>query len=206
MTRPGSTLRACNSDDVAAYLDGELDTSERALFEVHARECDSCAGELLEQRRLLCTLDFALGAGPALALPKDFARIVAAHAESDMRGMRQPSERGRALRLCLVLAAASFALLGGAALSDSVLRPASLVLKGVASVVDCAWHALYNAGVILAVISRTIGGHLVFESRLFGPLVFLTLFAAAVLLPRLIQNYHRVPITREEARGRVSSP
>ncbi|MDX6696362.1 MAG: hypothetical protein QOF02_3965, partial [Blastocatellia bacterium] len=113
--------RDCPTEEIAAYLDGELNAQSAALFDGHLKECADCQSELLEQRRLLCTLDFALGGSEDgdIALPKNFSRVVAAHAQSDLRSLR--SERGRALRLCLALAVLSFALLGAAAFSESVL-------------------------------------------------------------------------------------
>jgi anti-sigma factor RsiW len=110
----------CQSEDVAAYLDGELQPEAAARFEQHLKGCAACAADLQEQRRLLCTLDLALkqrGDGD-LRLPKNFSQIVTAHAQSDLSGLRsEPLERRRALRLCLALGAASFALLGGAVVS-----------------------------------------------------------------------------------------
>jgi anti-sigma factor RsiW len=184
----------CRSEDVAAYLDGELDEPARSGFEGHVKECSACAARLHEQRRLLCALDFALSDDPALALPKNFAQIVAANAQSDMRGMRQRSEHRRALRLCLALAALSFALLGGASASRAVLAPLGQSARAVASVLGFAWHALYGAGAGLAVISRSVGWHLLFEHLSLGLPAFLLLAVAAAVLPRQIVRYHRTRI------------
>src|SRR6267142_439926 len=105
-----NTQRECQIEQIAAYLDGELDDALGSRFEAHIRECSTCGAELIEQRRLLCALDSVLSRGSELPLPTNFARIVAARAESDMSGVRERCEHGRALRLCLILAAASFAL------------------------------------------------------------------------------------------------
>jgi hypothetical protein len=185
------------SEDIAAYLDGELDAEACASFEVHLTGCQSCSAELQEQRRLLCALDFALGADdPNLALPRNFAQVVAAHAESDMSGVRSSQEHGRALRLCLGLSLVVFILLGGARLSGSVLIPLRAVARYVLSVGGLVWNALYDAGSGMAVILRALGRRFVFESHPFSLLAFL-LFAllALALLPRLIARYHRAEIT-----------
>src|SRR3989442_445627 len=105
----------CQSEQIAAYLDGELDGNSSTLLENHLKECSRCAAELTEQRQLLCAFDSALEQSGELPLPKDFAQIVAVHAESDMSGVRKRAEHKRALRYCAVLAAASFALLGATA-------------------------------------------------------------------------------------------
>lgn len=186
------SMERCRSEDIAAYLDGELDAQASELFAEHLKECRSCASELTEQRRLLCALDFAFGAGePSLSLPKNFAQIVAAHAESDMSGVRRRAEHGRALRLCAVLALVAFALLGGASLNASVLIPIKAAVRYVLSIAGLTWNALYDAGIGLAVVLRALGRHFIFEPHLFSLLAFLLFAIALALLPRLIVRYHR---------------
>ncbi|MBV9211845.1 MAG: zf-HC2 domain-containing protein, partial [Acidobacteria bacterium] len=94
----------CRSEEIAAYLDGELDARAVEIFEEHLKACRDCSQELQDQRRLLCALDFALSEHePALALPQNFAEVVATNAESDMSGVRLRSEHRRALRWCIGL-------------------------------------------------------------------------------------------------------
>ncbi len=188
--------RSCQRDEIAAYLDGELDTRAGMLFEEHAKECSTCAADLSEQRRLLCALDFALGGDdPGLALPRNFARVVAKRAESDMSGMRQRHERRRAFRLCAGLALLSFLLLGGASLSASVLVPVRAVTRYASSIFGLVWNALYDIGTGVAVVLRAIARHFIFDLHPLNLLVLLLFAVALVLLPRLIVNYHRRQIT-----------
>lgn len=199
---------ACQSEEIAAYLDGELDAPAVVLFERHLEECAACAEELQQQRRLLCTLDFALGgrAGADLQLPKNFSEIVAAHAQSDLGSLRtERAERRRALRLCVALAAASFVLLGSAALSESILKPLGLIIRQAGTLLGFLGRALYDFGAGLAVIGRGVGGQTIFESQSLTSLVFLLLAVAVVLLPRLISSYHRKHITLEDAAPRAWS-
>jgi hypothetical protein len=199
---------ACPSEDVAAYLDGELDAQSVALFERHLKECGQCATELQQQRRLLCTLDFALGGreGEDLQLPTNFSEVVTAHAQSDLSSLRsERAEHKRALRLCLALAFASFALLGGAALSESVFKPLGLLIRHAGTVLGFMGRAIYDFGAGVAVIARAIGGHTIYESARLAPLVLLLLAVAVVLLPHLISSYHRTHITLEEAAPRVET-
>jgi predicted anti-sigma-YlaC factor YlaD len=186
---------ACQSEEIAAYLDGELDSVVRQLFEEHLKECPSCTSNLEEQKRLLCMLDFALGGGSggqgSLPLPKDFAQQVAVRAESDMSGVRRSSEHGVALRVCAVLTLVSFALLGGAAMSEAVVGPANALFKRGAIILDFTWHVLYDAGAGLTVISRDFGGHLLFESHPLVLLGSLLLAVALVLLLHRLGNYQR---------------
>src|SRR5258706_10905350 len=90
----------CQGDHIAAYLDGELDDAVCALLEKHLKKCSTCNAELAEQRLLLRTLDSTFSRRSSLALPADFARVVAARAESDMSGVRDRREHTLALRLC----------------------------------------------------------------------------------------------------------
>ncbi len=182
---------ACINEDVAAYLDGELEAQACGLFETHIKTCETCAARLQEQRRLLCALDFALGeSSPALPLPQNFAHVVATRAQSDMSGMRSRSEHGRALRLCAALALVAFALLG-MAVSRSMLVPVQAVARYALSAGDLLGRTLYNAGAGVAVISRSLGGHFVFESHMFALPALLMLVVALVMLPHLILKYHR---------------
>jgi anti-sigma factor RsiW len=184
------------SSESAAYLDGELELQAQNSFETHLLECDSCANELTEQRRLLCALDFALsGDEPFVALPRDFAQIVAANAESDMSGVRQRAEHRRALRLCLGLVAAAFALLGGATLYASIFTPIKAFARSGALVSGFAWNAMYDAAVGIAVVLRALGRRLIFESHPVSFILILLFAIALALLPRLIVGYHRARIT-----------
>jgi predicted anti-sigma-YlaC factor YlaD len=205
MSDADNIQRACPSEEIAAYLDGELNAPTAALFEQHLKECADCAAELLQQRRLLCTLDFALGGHDdgSIALPKNFSQVVAAHAQSDLRSLRhERAEHGRALRLCLLLGIIAFALLGGAAVSESVLKPVGVLLRHAGTVLGFMGRALYDFGAGLAVIARAVGGHTVFESNRLNPFIFLLLAILVVLLPRLISSYHRTHISLEEAAPR----
>jgi predicted anti-sigma-YlaC factor YlaD len=189
---PANKIEGCRREEIAAYLDGELNRDDLSLFEEHLSECPECARELQEQRRLLCALDFALGGDdPSIALPRNFAKVVAVHAESDMSGVRHPKERRRALWLCTGLALIAFALLGGSSLNTSLFVPLRIAVRYLTSVTGIISNALYDAGVGLAVILRAVGRHFIFESHPFGLLAFLLFAIALALLPRLIVRYHR---------------
>jgi anti-sigma factor RsiW len=191
MSAVGSIKCDCRKEEIAAYLDGELDSSSCAQLEQHFPDCPKCALELREQRRLLHELNFALMEEPVIEMPKNFAQVVAARAQSDMSGMRATVERRRALMLCGALTACSLMLLGGAAFSESVLAPLRAIWKACRALLGFLGHALYDAGAGVTVISRGLGGHLFFESRAAGFLVLVLLALALFTLGRLIINYHR---------------
>ncbi len=185
----------CRSEEIIAYLDGELDASSLARLEQHFEACSKCAADLRAQRRLLNELNFALMDEPMIEMPKNFAQVVAARAQSDMSGVvRDPSERKRALRLCAALVTVAFALLGGAALSESIFAPLRAIWKAGMALFSFLGHALYDAGASVTVISRGLSGRLLFESRALGLLVLLLLALSLFALARLIVRYHRTRI------------
>lgn len=184
------------SAETAAYLDGELDAQADVRFKEHLAQCETCMQELNEQRRLLCALDFALDdRAPGMALPRDFASIVAAKAEGDMSGLRSRTEHASAFRFCLILTAAAFTLLGGARVYASVSAPIKAFAKSTAVIFGFAWNALYDAGVGAAVIVRALSRHLIFESNPITLIALLCFGIAIAILPRLIGKYHRARIT-----------
>ncbi|HWT02461.1 MAG TPA: zf-HC2 domain-containing protein [Pyrinomonadaceae bacterium] len=181
----------CAGEEVVAYLDGELDARALARFERHLQGCPRCAQALEAEKLLSRELDSALATAPAFELPKNFAQVVAARAQSDVSGVRRPAERRRALRLCAVLVVIACALTGGAALTEAVLAPLRAVWKLGATLAGFLGHALYDAGAGLTVISRGVGGRLLFGSRAGGVLVLLLLALALLMLRHLIAGYHR---------------
>ena len=185
--------QGCQLEDVAAYLDGELDGSALQTFEAHLEACPDCVAELRGQRQLLCTLDFAFGEPRSFELPDNFSRVVAAHAENDLNGMRSKSERHRAVQLCAVLALVSFALLGAAS-RTLVFDPVRSFLRVAGSLLGLLWQAVYDAGTGIAVIIRVVGRAAVFSPSGWSWLVALALVISLTLLPLLIAKYHRAQI------------
>src|SRR5712691_7538729 len=183
----------CRIEDVAAYLDGELGGSASESFEAHLKTCARCATELRTQRQLLCTLDLAFSER-SFELPRNFSRVVAAHAESDLSGMRKKGERRRAFQLCALLALLAFALLGAASRA-LVFQPARSFLRIAGSLLDLVGRALYDAGTGATVILRVVGRALILAPYGLGVIVIILPFLIALaLLPRLIANYHRAQV------------
>jgi anti-sigma factor RsiW len=180
---------SCPSEQIAAYLDGELYGSALTAFEHHVEGCQACRDELRAQRLLLCELDAAMSHDADVAAPCDFARIVAAHAETDMRGVRSRTEHKRALRFIVILALAAFSLLGASA-SDSLIGWARVISRNVFGLASFTWTATYDTVASAVVISRVLSRKVFIETGSLGLLVvFLAL--ALLLLSRLIASYHR---------------
>ena len=189
----------CQRADAAAYLDGELDAAETVLFEAHLKDCASCSAALLEQRHLLCLLDTAFGGRTQqrVSLPENFARVITARAQTDMRGVRRKSEHRAAFKICVALAAAGFALMGATAF-DVVFVPFIGAVRAAGSVLGIIGHALVNAGAGAVLILRAVGGRLIAEPAPLKYLQWMFFAGAALLLLRLIGNYHRAKINDQE--------
>lgn len=180
----------CRKENIAAYIDGDLDVSSRSALEAHLKECSSCASELRAQQLFMCELDLALANPAELAVPANFAKVVAVNAASDMRGARSASEHARALRFCVVLGLAAFALLGFAS-SKAVFVSVQSLSSKVFGVLSLLTQTLYNLLSGLGVVSRVVSGGLITDSRLAGLGGFLIIALAVGLLSFLISRYHR---------------
>lgn len=183
----------CPREDIAAYLDGELSGAALDHLEAHVGECAACAGELRSQRQLLCTLEAAFSSSRQLDLPDNFTRVVATHAEHDLRGLREKSERRRAVQLCAALAILASALLGAAS-GALVLQPARSSLRVGTRVFEVFSQAVFQAAEGLAIIGRMIGRAAVLSPQGFGAVIALVFIVTISLLSRLIVNYHRAQI------------
>lgn len=180
----------CQLEDVAAYLDGELNDAGVNRFEDHLRSCADCAAELLAQRQLLCTLDVAFNATRSFQLPQDFTRIVTARAESDLSGMRNKHERRRALKLCAVLALVSFALLGAAA-RTVVFEPLRSFFRIAGSLLQLVWQATSEAVVSATVLARVIVRAVLPAQNGLVLLILVAFLISVSVLPFLLVKYHR---------------
>jgi hypothetical protein len=183
---------SCCVEDIAAYLDGEMNGDELSRFELHICECKRCVGEIENQKRLLNALDFALDVEKkGLELPKNFTKVVAKTAESNMRGVRQYSERKKALRISVALALLSFVLLGGASLSESIISPVQRVFKVAGSISEMIGRVIYDAGLGVVVIVRAVSRHFIFDSNALNLFFFCLFMFALFFLSRLILRHRR---------------
>jgi hypothetical protein len=180
----------CETENIAAYIDGELDTARRTALEEHLQQCPSCAAELQTQRIFMCELDSALANRYELAVPANFAQVVAVHAASDMRGVRNLVEHKRALRFCIILGLAAFALLGVAA-SKAVFFSARSMAGKVFGVASLFAKTTFDAASGFTVISRVVSRGLIADSRLASMAGLFVVVLAIAVLSFLIARYHR---------------
>lgn len=180
----------CEPEKISAYIEGDLEPALLAVLEEHIKQCSRCTSELQAQRLFMCELNSALASPFNLEVPTNFAQVVAIRAESDMRGVRARAEHTRALRYCIILALAAFALLGVAS-SKAVLLNIRVVADKVFGVIGFFAKTTYDAASGFTVISRVVSRGLIADSRLTG-LAGLSIVALAIgLLSLLISRYHR---------------
>jgi len=183
----------CETEKIAAFIDGDLDSAELATLEEHIKQCSRCTSELQAQRLFMCELDSALASKFELEVPPNFARVVAVHAESDMRGVRDRKEHTKALRFCIILALAAFALLGVASSKAVVLSVRSVAGK-VFGVVGIFGRTAFDAAAGFTVVSRVVSRGLISDSRLAGLAGLLLIVLAIAVLSLLISRYHRTRV------------
>ncbi|MEK6283301.1 MAG: zf-HC2 domain-containing protein [Acidobacteriota bacterium] len=189
-----TTNYTCDTEEIAAFIDGDLEPGARLVLEGHIAQCDRCTSELQSQQLFMCELESALANSADLSVPKNFARVVAVRAESDMRGLRHATEHKRALRLCLVLALAAFALLGATSTKAIFLSAQLIAIKAIA-LLGLFGKAIYDAAAGLAVILRVLGGGIITDTRFAGFLALLLVALAICLLTFLISRYHRARLS-----------
>ncbi len=183
----------CEFEDIAAYLDGELNEVALQRFENHLKSCTHCDSELREQRRLLCTLEVAFSDSRAFDLPNNFTRVVTARAENDLRGVRNKTEGRRALQLCAGLALISFALLG-AATRVVVFDPLRTFFRVTRALLDLGWQAASEAVSSALVLIRVIGNALFSANNGLGIFLLVAFLGSVSVLLLLITKYHRAEI------------
>jgi predicted anti-sigma-YlaC factor YlaD len=183
--------KLCEQNLIGAYVDGELDADLTACLEEHLKTCTDCQFELRAHRLFVCELDATLTKSGEIPVPRDFSRMVAARARSDMSGVRTRAENRKALAICMMLALSGFALLGATA-RYAVLTVIEKFVSKVFSLVEFFVTAVYDAVVGVVVILKVLSGKV--QNGSSGPLLVL-LAVAVLVLSRLLSHYHRTGAT-----------
>ncbi|MCY7376811.1 MAG: zf-HC2 domain-containing protein [Pyrinomonadaceae bacterium] len=182
--------------DLAAYIDGELLLREEIELEAHLAVCGECRRELNEQKKLLCVLDFALEGESEIKLPENFTRIVVANAESKVSGLRRPQERSKALFVCAALFLLVLLGLGGE--TQTVLNTFAGFAEQFLIVIGFAFHLFYDIALGTAVILRSIGSQLIFNSTVSLALTIICFGLPLFALLRFIVRSPRLKIQAQE--------
>jgi predicted anti-sigma-YlaC factor YlaD len=181
--------KICDRGFVGAYVDGELDADLTQVFEDHLESCSDCRFELRAHRLFVCELDAAMNDTGEVPVPRDFSKIIATRATTDMRGVRTRSEHRKALTICIILALGGFALVGATAL-NTVFRIAEKFVTTVFGLVSFVASAVYDTAAGLVIISRVVSRKMIIETGSLWPMLVLLAFGV-LILSRLISNYHR---------------
>ena len=184
-----TTEKICDRNLVGAYVDGELDADLTSLFEDHLESCADCRFELRAHRFFVCELDAAMTSNSEIPFPRDFSKMVATRATTDMRGVRTRAENRKALTICMVLALGGFALIGATALNAGFAIAEKLIAT-VFGLISFVASAVYDTAAGLVVISRVVSRKFIIESGSLWPMLVLLAFGV-LILSRLISNYHR---------------
>lgn len=181
--------RICDQNLAGAYVDGELDADLTVLFEDHLESCSDCQFELRAHRLFVCELDAAMTSGDEVPVPRNFSRIIAMRATTDMSGVRTRSENRKAFTICVILALGGSALLGVTAL-NSVFKIAQKFVTTVFGLASFVVSAVYDTAAGLVVIFRVVSRKFIIETGSLWPMLVLLAFGV-LILSRLISQYHR---------------
>ena len=157
----------CPSDEIAAYIDGELSPKRELELDAHFVECSGCADELNQQKQFLCQLDLSLKHGNDLDLPADFAKTIVANAESTVMGLRRPRERFNAVFICSGLFL--FVLFVSGPDAGQVVRGVSVVFEQAMAVGSFFGHLIYSVfiGVSIFCVPSPLRSGTIWRSRSF---------------------------------------
>ena len=144
----------CPSDEIAAYIDGELDPVREFELEGHFVTCGVCTLELNQQKQFLRKLDVSLRNEKEFELPANFAKLIVANAESTVSGLRRPRERFNALFICAGLLL--FVLFAMGAEAATLFERLAGALDQTAAVGSFFGHLIYSFFIGLAIIVRTL--------------------------------------------------
>jgi hypothetical protein len=183
------TQTDCPRIEIAAYLDGELSPREEFDLEMHFAGCGTCSVELNEQKKLLCALDFALVNEDEIELPKNFTKVVVANAESNVRGLRCPRERNRALFVCAALFLVVF--LGLGAETSKAFAAMGAISEQLFAVGSFFVHFIHDITIATTVIVRSFCLQFVFKSGVSAVVLGICFVVSLLIFSRLLSRRSR---------------
>ena len=169
---------SCPVDEIAAYIDGELDLGAELELEFHLAECSVCADELREQRQFLCGLDSSLRGEDQIELPADFAKVIVANAESSVEGLRRPRELYNAFFICVALSI--FVLFAMGADATQMVEGVRAIYERTGVVLGFFGHLVYSLFLGIVIILRSLAAQVRFDQADMLPIV--SVIAISLLL------------------------
>lgn len=143
----------CPVDEIASYIDGDLDLERESFMDAHFAECMACTEELNLQKQFLCSLESSLKKDSEVALPADFTRQIVANAESTVSGLRRPRERFNAVFICAGLMLFILFALGTDA--TRLLSGVGAAFEASAAIANFFGHFVYDLFIGLTIVLRT---------------------------------------------------
>lgn len=180
--------------EIAAYIDGELNSREEIELEMHLINCKSCAAELNEQKKMLLALDCALETEKEIELPADFTKVVVANAESKVSGLRRPQERFNALLVCAALFL--LIILGLGAEIKTVIGSLGRFADQFTAVGGFFWSFIYDAAIGTAVILRWLNSQVIFNSTVASIFLLGVFFILLSAISHLVIRLNRSRILK----------
>lgn len=178
--------KACLTDDIAAYVDGELTAEREMEMDIHFASCSFCLNELNEQKRFLRQLEFSLHEEEHVELPANFTKLVVANAESTVSGLRRPAERLNALFICVSLSL--FVLFASGAEAERVVSGLATVAEQVAAVASFFGHLIYSLFLGVVIVLRTLGSHASIDVFSILALLAISLLILTALSRRVLRT------------------
>lgn len=178
----------CPSDEISAYIDGELDLVRELEMESHLAVCESCSIELTLQKQFLCSLNSSLMEEKEIELPADFAKHIVANAESTVSGLRRPRERYNAVFICAALAL--FVMFAMGAEARTLLGSLYGFFEQAAVVAGFLGHLVYSVFIGLVIVLRSFASQ--FRLDVIVGLAIAACFTVALMLiSRKVLNIRR---------------
>ena len=178
----------CSANEIAAYIDGELDSLRELELEAHFAGCEICALELNQQKQFLSSLYLSLKHEKEFELPANFTRSIVANAESKVSGLRRPRERFNALFICVALSLFVLFALGPDV--GNLFGRMAVVLDQIAAVAGFFGHIIYSFFVGAGVVLRTLGGQVPFPAA-FSFVLFGVFAAIFLVFSRMLIRFRR---------------
>ena len=179
----------CPTDEIAAYIDGELVPEHEIELEAHLADCQICSFELNQQKQFLCGLNSSLKNEGEIELPANFTKLIVANAESSVNGLRRPRERFNAIFICAGLFL--FALFALGAEAGKVLDGVSNIFDQIVAVGGVFARLTYSFFVGVAIILRSFASQFRFDAVMAA--VVAGLFAVLlVFISRRVRRMLRV--------------
>ena len=154
----------CPTDEIAAYIDGEMDAGREFELETHLVGCEICSVELNQQKQFLCGLNSSLKHEGEIELPANFTKLIVANAESSVTGLRRPRERFNAIFICAGLFL--FALFALGAEAGRVFDGVSNIFDQITAIGGFFGHLVYSVFVGVVVVVRSFAAQFRIDSAM----------------------------------------